>query len=159
MEDSRHGDPPPLQSSVLIPPGEGPLGLAIADTLSALPAARAAVFEAHVREIEALVAATAPDHPWTCVAYRGADGSHVFRGGVGHSLVIDREGRLWRARSYEDFATTFDITPTTCTIATLTPLYDQMRQYTPRQAGDLPSSSKSTSPNDQLPIFSKEVSR
>ena len=85
-----------------------------------------------VREIERSVRASAPEHPWTCTVYRGTDGSHVFRGGVGHSLVIDPAGRLWRARSYEDFLTTYDITPSTCTIATLTPLYGQMREYLPR---------------------------
>ena len=130
--DDRQDETPPLQSSILVPPGEEPLRRAIALTLEAPPESRAAMFEGFAREIEAFVAATAPEHPWTCTVYRGTDGSHVFRGGVGHSLVIDPEGRLWRARSYEDFTTTYEITPTTCTIATLTPLYDQMRQYTPR---------------------------
>lgn len=122
---------PKLQSGILIPPGEKPLGAAIATTLALPPQERAATFTRLVRDIELLVAATAPGQPWTCTVYRGTDGSHVYRGGVGHSLVIDTQGRLWRARSYEDFATTYDITPTTCVIATLTPLYEQMREYTP----------------------------
>lgn len=123
---------PELTSGVLIPPGERPLGEAIAQTLRAPVHARAALLESLVRDIEAHVRASAPEHPWTCTVYRGTDGSHVFRGGVGHSLVIDPAGRLWRARSYEDFLTTYVITPSSCTIATLTPLYDQMREYLPR---------------------------
>lgn len=121
---------PELQSGILIPPGEKPLGVAIATTLALPPHERVATLTRLVRDIELLVAATAPGQPWTCTVYRGTDGSHVFRGGVGHSLVIDTQGRLWRARSYEDFLTTYDITPTTCVIATLTPLYEQMREYT-----------------------------
>lgn len=121
-----------LSSGVFVPPGERPLGEAIARTLRAPVHDRAALLESLVREIEIHVRASAPEHPWTCTVYRGTDGSHVFRGGVGHSLVIDPAGRLWRARSYEDFLTTYDITPSTCTIATLTPLYGQMREYLPR---------------------------
>lgn len=123
---------PALQSEVLVPPGEKPLGEAIRQTLEAAPQDRAELFERLAREIEAFVSATAPDHPWTCTVYTGTDGSRVFRGGVGHSLVIDRSGRLWRARSYEDFVTTYAISDTTCSIESLTPLYGQMRQYLPR---------------------------
>lgn len=127
-------DAPPaeLRSHVHVPPGEAPLGEAIAATLGAPLGERPALFARLAREIEAWVAANAPEHPWTCTEHRGTDGSHVFRGGAGHSLVIDPEGRLWRARNYEDFETTYDLTPTTCTIATLTPLYGQMREYLPR---------------------------
>lgn len=121
-----------LQSGISIPPGERPLGEAIAEVLRLPPAQRAECFARRVGEIAAWVAAHHPDRPWTCAVHRGTDGSHVFRGGVGHSLVIDPEGRLWRARSYEDFETTYEITPQTCTIATLTPLYAQMREYLPR---------------------------
>lgn len=127
-----------LQSGVLVPPGEQPLSDAIAETLRTPPEGRVPLFTARVRAIEEWVAAHHPEHPWTCTIYRGTDGSHVFRGGVGHSLVIDGEGRLWRALSYEDFETTYDLTPATCTIATLTPLYRQMRQYLPRD-GAAPS--------------------
>ena len=42
----------------------------------------------------------------------------IFRGGVGHSLVIDPRGRLWRARSYEDFYTTYRLTGTAYEIDT-----------------------------------------
>ena len=52
-----------------------------------------------------------------------------FRGGVGHSLVIDSAGRLWRARSYEDFDTTYRFVGASCEIDTLTPLYGQMVEY------------------------------
>ena len=134
MPPAPPADPPlsELRSSVLVPPGEAPLGEAIAETLRAPREERPRLFARRAREIEAWVAANAPEHPWTCTEHRGTDGSHVFRGGVGHSLVIDPEGRLWRARSYEDFETTYDLTPTTCAIATLTPLYGQMREYLPR---------------------------
>ncbi len=124
--------PEVLQSELLIPPGEKPLSDAIAEVLRAPAPERAALFADRVREIQDYVASHHPDHPWTCTVYRGTDGSHIFRGGVGHSLVIDSDGRLWRARSYEDFETTYDITPTSCVIATLTPLYGQMREYLPR---------------------------
>ena len=133
-----HGIPPPpgpdpqLQSGISVPPGEKPLSDAIRQTLAAPPQARAALFERLVREIELLVAALPDGRPWTCTVYTGTDGSHIFRGGVGHSLVIDPAGRLWRARSYEDFLTTYTLTPTTCVIASLTPLYAQMREYLPQ---------------------------
>lgn len=77
------------------------------------------------------MAAHPEERPWTCTVYTGTDGSRIFRGGVGHSLVIDPEGRLWRARSYEDFETTYAFPEGGCEIATLTPLYDQMREYLP----------------------------
>ena len=78
------------------------------------------------------MAARPEERPWTCTVYAGTDGSTVFRGGVGHSLVIDPTGRLWRARSYEDFETTHVETATTFEIATLKPLYAQMVEYLPR---------------------------
>jgi hypothetical protein len=121
-----------LRSSVHVPPGEAPLGEAIARTLRSPREERPALFARLAQEIQAFVEATAPEHPWTCTEHRGTDGSHVFRGGAGHSLVVDPEGRLWRARNYEDFETTYDITPTSCVIATLTPIYGQMREYLPR---------------------------
>jgi len=71
------------------------------------------------------------ERPWTCRVYTGTDGSRIFRGGVGHSLVIDAGGRLWRARSYEDFDTTYAFTDSTCEIDRLTPLYAHMREYLP----------------------------
>jgi len=109
------------------------LSRAIATTLAAPPGERARIFGELVCEIEAYMAAHPAERPWTCTVFRGTDGSHVFRGGVGHSLVIDPAGRLWRARSYEDFDTTYAFADGDCTIATLTPRYAQMREYTPRE--------------------------
>jgi hypothetical protein len=125
-------DAPVLQSGVLIPPGEKHLSDAIAATLRLPPGQRAAAFEKFARRIEAIVAAEAPGHPWTCTLYRGTDGSHVFRGGAGHSLVVDPLGRLWRALNYEHFETAYDISPDACTITALTPRYEQPREYLPR---------------------------
>lgn len=72
------------------------------------------------------------ERPWTCIIYKGTDGSTIFRGGIGHSLVVDPVGRLWRARSYEDFETTYRFINGSCEIDTLTPRYAQMREYCPR---------------------------
>jgi hypothetical protein len=122
---------PALQSAVLTSPADAMLSRAIASTLSVTPLARAAHFERLVLDIQTFMASHPEERPWTCTVFTGADGSRVFRGGVGHSLVIDPTGRMWRARSYEDFLTTYTHTSTTCEIATLTPLYSQMREYAP----------------------------
>jgi hypothetical protein len=108
------------------------LGDAIAQTLRAPASERIELFTRLVREIEVFMAAHPEERPWTCKLYRATDGSAVFRGGVGHSLVIDGTGRLWRARSYEDFETTYAFKDHTCEIDTLTPIYSQMREYCPR---------------------------
>jgi hypothetical protein len=105
---------------------------AIAETLKAPAKQRARLFEQFVGEIEVFMIAHPAERPWTCTIYTGTDGSWVFRGGVGHSLVIDVSGRLWRARSYEDFETTYTLTDNSCEIDCLTPLYAQMREYLPR---------------------------
>jgi hypothetical protein len=118
-----------ITSKILILPGEKPLNDAIAKTLQAPNEIRVELFKRLVHEIEMYIVATAPEHPWTCTVYVGTDGSHIFRGGVGHSLVIDPQGRLWRARSYEDFDTTYCITENSCIIDSLKPLYHQMREY------------------------------
>ena len=118
-----------LQSGVLYSPADEMLGRAIGETLRAPASDRAKLFEQFVREIVDYMAAHPQERPWTCVVYTGTDGSRIFRGGIGHSLVIDPEGRLWRARSYEDFNTTYIFTEQTCEIDTLTPLFDQMREY------------------------------
>jgi hypothetical protein len=120
---------PSLQSGVVTSPADAMLRHAVAETLRSAAESRAGIFERFVRDIETYMAAHPHERPWTCTVYTGTDGSRVFRGGVGHSLVIDAAGALWRARSYEDFDTTYTITATTCEIATLTPLYAQMRQY------------------------------
>jgi hypothetical protein len=119
----------PLQSGVVTSPADGMLSRAIAETLKAPAADRARLFEQFVGEIEAFMTAHPAERPWTCTIYTGTDGSRVFRGGVGHSLVIDASGRLWRARSYEDFDTTYIFTDNSCEIDRLTPLYAQMREY------------------------------
>lgn len=131
MEDSVYvnSDTSELKSNVFISPGAKPLNDAIAKTLEVVPEMRGELFTRLVIEIEILVNATSPEHPWTCSLYFGSDGSHIFRGGVGHSLVIDPSGRLWRARSYEDFDTTYCITENSCMIKTLEPLYAQMFEY------------------------------
>ena len=122
----------PLQSGVLTSPADPRLSAAIAETLRAPAPERAALFARRVRDIEAFMAAHPEERPWTCTIYPGTDGSTIFRGGVGHSLVVDPAGRLWRARSYEDFATTYRFTEHSCEIDTLSPLYAQMREYRPR---------------------------
>jgi hypothetical protein len=120
-----------LQSGILSSAADPMLANAIAKTLCASPAERVELFSQFVSDIERYMAAHPEERPWTCTIYKGTDGSAVFRGGVGHSLVIDLAGRLWRARSYEDFETTYRFTDRSCEIETLTPLYPQMRQYHP----------------------------
>lgn len=136
IEDREEGDPDPtadqaepLQSGIVTSPADPMLSRAIARTLDAAPSDRARLFAQIVGEIEEFMAAHPEERPWTCTLYEGTDGSAIFRGGVGHSLVIDPAGRLWRARSYEDFDTTYRFTDRSCEIDTLTPLYDQMREY------------------------------
>jgi hypothetical protein len=121
-----------LQSGVLTSPADAMLRRAIAETLRAPASERARLFERLVREIERFMLAHPDERPWTCTIYTGTDGSRIFRGGVGHSLVIDSAGRLWRARSYEDFETTYRFTGGIYEIDTLTPLFAQMREYLPR---------------------------
>jgi len=121
-----------LQSGVLFSPADEMLAHAIGETLKAPASERARLFEQLVREIESYMTAHPAERPWTCTIYTGTDGSQIFRGGIGHSLVIDPDGRLWRARSYEDFNTTYTFNEDKCEIATLTPLFEQMREYKPR---------------------------
>ena len=121
-----------LQSGVLSSPADAMLAHAISETLRAPASERARLFEQLVREIERSMAALPAERPWICQIYTGTDGSRIFRGGVGHSLVIDPNGRLWRARSYEDFETSYIFTAGRCEIGTLKPLYEQMCEYQPR---------------------------
>ena len=108
------------------------LSRAIARTLAAPPDERRQIFTLLVEEIVQFMAAHPEERPWTCTLYTGTDGCAIFRGGVGHSLVIDPAGRLWRARSYEDFKTTYRNVNDIYEIDTLTPIYSQMREYTVR---------------------------
>jgi hypothetical protein len=121
-----------LQSGVLSSPADEMLARAISETLAAPASDRARLFEQFVRDIEGYMAAHPAERPWTCTVYTGTDGSRIFRGGIGHSLVIDPDGRLWRARSYEDFNTTYKFSENKWEISTLTPLFDQMREYLQR---------------------------
>ena len=114
-----------------ISPREKALSDAIRQTLQAPPETRVALFKSLAKEIEAFIQAISPERPWTCTTYIGTDKSHIFRGGTGVSLVIDPQGRLWRARSYEDFDTTYVFTRSECVIDTLTPRYHQMQEYLP----------------------------
>jgi hypothetical protein len=118
------------RSRIYATSGDEMFGKAIELTLQTSPEERAELFARLADEIAAIT--TAPDSgmkPWTCTQHTGTDGSRIFRGGVGSSVVIDPAGRLWRARSYEDFETTYTLTSTTCEIASLKPLYSLMREY------------------------------
>src|SRR4051794_26992984 len=97
----------PLQSGVLTSPADQMLSRAIASTLLAPPNDRPRLFAELVRDIESFMAEHPEERPWTCAIFTGTDGSSIFRGGIGHSLVIDPAGRLWRARSCEDFQTAY----------------------------------------------------
>jgi N-acetylglutamate synthase-like GNAT family acetyltransferase len=121
-----------FQSKVSASPADAMLGKAIAVTLAAPAGERARLFARRVADIERFMAAHPAERPWTCRTYTGTDGAAIFRGGIGHSLVIDPAGRLWRARSYEDFETGYRVSDGSGEIETLTPLYGQMREYLPR---------------------------
>ncbi len=66
---------------------------------------------------------------WTYQLIVGTDGSHIFKGGIGFSLVVDPTGRIWRAATLEDFETTYTVTTNSCEIATMTPIYVNMKEY------------------------------
>lgn len=127
-------EPEVLQSGVLTSPADGMLSRAIGKTLDAPPADRTDLFRSLVQEIQDFMAAHPQERPWTCTVFTGTDGATIFRGGIGHSLVIDPAGRLWRARSYEDFETTYSFADGDCKIASLTPLYGEMREFTQRRS-------------------------
>ena len=123
-----------LESKICALSGEEMLSKAIAITLQAPSQDRAKLFELLMQEIVTI--ASNPNlemKPWTCFVHDGTDGSRIFRGGIGTSIVIDPQGRLWRARTYEDFETTYTITPTSCEIATMKPNYSLMREYVIRR--------------------------
>jgi hypothetical protein len=124
-------DPPVehLSSGVFTSPADGLLREAIAAALKVLPDNRANFLAERLDEIKKLMAEQPLERPWTFSEYIGTDGSRIFRGGIGHSLVVDTRGEVWRARSYEDFKTSYTITGTDCQITSLTPLYEQMRRY------------------------------
>jgi len=121
----------PSRSPILTSSGEEMFSQAIALTLKAPPDRRADLFEQLLQDIIATVSANPEMRPWQYTVHAGTDGSRVFRGGIGLCLVIDPNGRLWRARTYEDFETTYTITITSCEIASMRPKYEQMREYLP----------------------------
>ena len=117
-----------LSSGVLTSPADGLLREAIAAALDVLPDDRARFLTERLVAIMEFMAERPHERPWTFSEYVGTDGSRIFRGGIGHSLVVDPRGELWRARSYEDFETRYTITARECHIASLTPLYADMRR-------------------------------
>lgn len=130
--DPASSDNKPLQSGILKSPADEMLSNAITITLQSPPAERSDIFLKLVRDIEAFFIAHPQERPWTCTVFTGTDGSRIFRGGIGHSLVIDPAGRLWRGRSYEDFETTYRMKENSYEIESLTPLYSQMRELLAR---------------------------
>jgi hypothetical protein len=120
----------PLVSAVVTSPADALLRDAIAAALQRPPEERADFLAARLTEIKRYMDAHPAERPWTFTQFTGTDGSQIFRGGVGHSLVVDPHGTVWRARSYEDFQTQYDIRGNECTIAALTPIYADMRRCT-----------------------------
>jgi hypothetical protein len=118
-----------LTSGVPYSPADERLRDAIAAALRAEPNVRAELFAKLLRELEDFVTAQPDVRPWTHSVFAGTDGSRIFRGATGRSIVIDAAGTMWRARSYEDFDTTYTITNTDCTIASLTPRYEHMERF------------------------------
>ena len=120
-----------LTSGVLTSPADGLLREAIETTLRAEPQARGELFAQLLGEIEEFMKQHPQERPWTYSMFIATDGSRIFRGTTGRSIVIDRSGAMWRARSYEDFDTTYAIAGNECRITSLTPHYEQMRRYSP----------------------------
>ncbi|HEX8174939.1 MAG TPA: hypothetical protein VF543_07455 [Pyrinomonadaceae bacterium] len=118
-----------LQSEISVSLGEEMLGKAIATTLLTPAQHRAELFELLMQEIAATMLASDSKKTWTYFVHQGTDGSRIFRGGTGRSIVVDPEGRLWRARTYEDFETTYTIADTSCEIDTMKPNYSLMKEY------------------------------
>lgn len=119
----------PLQSGITVSPGEEMLSKAIALTLQTPAQHRAELFELLMQEIVVAVSALNTGKSWTYFVHQGTDSSRIFRGATGRSIVVDPEGRLWRARTYEDFETTYTSTAKSCEIATMKPNYCLMKEY------------------------------
>jgi hypothetical protein len=118
-----------LTSGVLVSIADNLLRAAIETTLRVEPCERAALFAVQLAAIEARVKEHPEERPWTFSAHSGTDGSSIFRGGTGRSIVVDPAGTLWRARSLEDFDTEYEIANGDCRITSLTPRYDEMHRY------------------------------
>ena len=110
-------------------PADGLLRDAIQTALRAEPHGRGELFARLLDDIEAFMKQRPEERPWTYSAFTGTDGSRIFRGAVGRSIVIDPDGTMWRARSYEDFDTKYNITKNECRIESLTPIFDAMERY------------------------------
>lgn len=120
---------PTLASCVATSPADALLRDAIDATLRAEPRVRQELFARLLDEIEEFMRQHPEERPWTYTTFTGTDGSCIFRGATGRSIVVDPYGTMWRARSYEDFDTQYVIANNECRIASLTPLYEQMRRY------------------------------
>ena len=121
--------PEELKSGLLTSPADALLREAIATTLRAEAGTRVEVCTRLLLAIEDYMRERPAERPWTCTIYRGTDGSTIYRGGIGHSLVIDPAGTLWKARSYEDFDTRYRFVGSDCLIDSLTPKYAEMKRY------------------------------
>ena len=119
----------PNQSPISAASAEEMFSKAIALTLETQPDRRLELFERLLQEIVTIVSANPDMRPWKYDQHAGSDGSRIFSGGIGLSLVVDTEGRLWRGRTYEDFETRYKITGTSCEVESMTPKYQQMREY------------------------------
>lgn len=119
----------PNQSPISAASGEEMFSKAIALALEAPADRRVELFERLLQDIVTIVSANPDMRPWKYDQHAGSDGSRIFSGGIGLSLVVDTEGRLWRGRTYEDFETTYTITATSCEVESMTPKYEQMREY------------------------------
>ena len=118
-----------LHSCVSWSPADDLLRDAIQTALRADPPARGELFARLLDDIEAYMKQRPEERPWTYTAFVGTDGSRIFRGAVGRSIVIDPAGTMWRARSYEDFDTAYEIAGNECRIVALTPIYETMQRY------------------------------
>src|SRR5205814_1730158 len=114
MSDAEHSAPAEgpgaesaLTSCVLTSAADGLLRDAIETTLRAEPRTRANLFEQMLRQVEDFMKQHPRERSWSFSVFTGTDGSRIFRGGTGRSIVVDPAGTLWRARSYEDFDTTY----------------------------------------------------
>jgi hypothetical protein len=119
----------PNQSPISAASGEEMFSKAIALALEAPADRRVELFERLLQDIVTIVSANPEMRPWKYDRHAGSDGSRIFSGGIGLSLVVDTEGRLWRGRTYEDFETTYTVTATSCEVESMTPKYEQMREY------------------------------
>src|SRR5258708_2683832 len=94
-----------VRSPIPASSGEQMFHEAIALTLEAPPEKRVELVERLLQEIVIIVSRNPSMRPWKYELYAGTDGSRIFSGGIGLSLVVDPQGQLWRARTYEDFDT------------------------------------------------------